>query len=53
VATFMHDDGNRDSIILCLEEAKMVTDVHKVNFINYKFLERKYIEKYVNHTRMK
>jgi len=33
-ATFMHGDGNRDSITLRLEEAKMVTDVHKVNFIN-------------------
>ena len=37
VSTFMRDDGNRDSIALHLEEAKMVTYVHKVNFINCKF----------------
>jgi hypothetical protein len=41
VANFMHDDGNRDCITLRLEETKMMTDVHKVNFINYKFLGKK------------
>ena len=41
VADFMHDSGNRDSITLRLEEAKMATDVYKVNCINYKFFGKK------------
>ena len=41
MATFMHDDGNGDSMTLRMEEAKMVTDIHKVNFINHKCLENK------------
>jgi hypothetical protein len=48
----MHDDGNRDSITLRLEKAKLVTDVHKVNFINYKCLETRYIGEYVDPTEM-
>lgn len=53
VANFMHDNGNRDSITLRLEEAKMATDVYKVNYINDKFLERRYIGEYVDPTGMK
>jgi hypothetical protein len=52
VATFINDDGNRFYITFRLEGAKMVTDVHKVNFINYKCSETRYIE-YVDPTRMK
>jgi hypothetical protein len=43
VATFMHGDRNRGSIALSREEAKMVADVHEINFINYECLETRYI----------
>jgi hypothetical protein len=43
VATFTHDDGNRGSIALRLEEAKMVANVHEVNLVNYRCLETRYI----------